>query len=81
MRTGVFEYDKWQNVHVGDILRIANKQRIPADIIILSTSKNCECFIETKNLDGETNLKTKYANQYLNQTFRNLNEKELPYNL
>lgn len=25
LRTGVFEYDKWQNVNVGDIIRIANK--------------------------------------------------------
>lgn len=25
LRTGIFEYDKWQHVYVGDIIRIANK--------------------------------------------------------
>ncbi|CAD8165511.1 unnamed protein product [Paramecium octaurelia] len=81
LRTGVFEYDKWQNVYVGDIIRIANKQRIPADIIILATSKGGECFVETKNLDGETNLKPKYAHPQLQTLYKQLNEKELPYNL
>jgi phospholipid-translocating ATPase len=33
---------------------------IPADILILSSSEpDGTCFIETKNLDGETNLKVK----------------------
>jgi phospholipid-translocating ATPase len=33
---------------------------LPADIVLIKTSdKNGECFIETKNLDGETNLKSK----------------------
>lgn len=81
MRTGVFEYDLCERVHVGDIVRIANKQRFPADVILLSTSANSECFIETKNLDGETNLKPKYAHPQLHQTFHHLNEKQLPYNL
>lgn len=35
---------------------------LPADIIILNTSEpKGICFIETKNLDGETNLKQKNA--------------------
>ncbi|KAF8929443.1 hypothetical protein BGZ47_001057 [Haplosporangium gracile] len=48
----------WQDVRVGDIVYLKNDDPIPADIVILSTSEPDElCFIETKNLDGETNLK------------------------
>ena len=32
-----------------------------ADIIILRTSADNMCYVETKNLDGETNLKLKAA--------------------
>ena len=35
---------------------------LPSDILILNSSdKKGVCFIETKNLDGETNLKNKNA--------------------
>ncbi|KAG0239908.1 hypothetical protein B0O80DRAFT_491333 [Mortierella sp. GBAus27b] len=48
----------WQDVKVGDIVYLQNNDPIPADMIILSTSEaDGLCFVETKNLDGETNLK------------------------
>jgi len=55
----------WKDVHVGDVLRIYNNDEIPADLIILATSDedNC-CYVETKNLDGETNLKVRQALKY-----------------
>lgn len=35
---------------------------IPADVIVMQTSEeNGICFVETMNLDGETNLKTRQA--------------------
>ena len=37
---------------------------VPADLLLLFTSHaKQDCFIETKNLDGETNLKTKYVTE------------------
>ena len=57
-----FKKDYWKNVQVGDFVRIYNDDQIPADIAILSTSDpDGACYIETKNLDGETNLKVRQA--------------------
>lgn len=57
-----FHPDMWKNVKVGDFVRIYNDDQIPADIVILSTSDpDGACYVETKNLDGETNLKVRHA--------------------
>ncbi|CAG9332358.1 unnamed protein product [Blepharisma stoltei] len=53
---------RWQEVKVGDILKVCKDESFPADLILLSTSDSKGvCYIETKNLDGETNLKHKIS--------------------
>ncbi|KAK2743702.1 hypothetical protein FQN55_007105 [Onygenales sp. PD_40] len=60
--TARFKRDYWKNVEVGDFVRIYNEEQIPADVVILSTSDpDGACYVETKNLDGETNLKVRQA--------------------
>ncbi|KAJ3339680.1 hypothetical protein HDU93_007906 [Gonapodya sp. JEL0774] len=60
LRGNSFEPVKWKDMKVGDILRIENSEFFPADLIILSSSEpDAICYIETSNLDGETNLKVK----------------------
>ncbi|WVO15675.1 hypothetical protein L204_103336 [Cryptococcus depauperatus] len=50
----------WEDVKVGDIVKIYENEQFPADIIICSTSEEEDvAYIETKNLDGETNLKSR----------------------
>ncbi|TQS38025.1 hypothetical protein Golomagni_01479 [Golovinomyces magnicellulatus] len=57
-----FHLDYWKNVKVGDFVRLYNNDQIPADIVVLSTSDpDGACYVETKNLDGETNLKIRHA--------------------
>lgn len=57
-----FKRDYWKNVQVGDFIRLYNGDPIPADIVVLSTSDlDGACYVETKNLDGETNLKVRHA--------------------
>lgn len=57
-----FKKDCWKNVQVGDFIRLYNDEEIPADIVVLSTSSDDgACYVETKNLDGETNLKVRNA--------------------
>lgn len=59
-----FKKDCWKNVQVGDFIRIYNDEQVPADIVVLSTSDpDGACYVETKNLDGETNLKVRQALQ------------------
>ncbi|KAL2758570.1 hypothetical protein ACRALDRAFT_2101016 [Sodiomyces alcalophilus JCM 7366] len=55
-----FHKDAWKDLRVGDFVRIYNDDEIPADIVVLSTSDpEGVCYVETKNLDGETNLKVR----------------------
>ncbi|KAI0980294.1 hypothetical protein GJ496_009437 [Pomphorhynchus laevis] len=52
----------WDTVIVGDIIQLRNNDFVTADIFIVSTSESSGlCYIETTELDGETNLKVKQA--------------------
>lgn len=56
--TNLFEEVAWETLRAGDIIKVNGGEKFPADILILSSSEaKGTCFIETKNLDGETNLK------------------------
>lgn len=48
----------WEDIKVGDLVLLHNNHEIPADMIILASSDpHGHVYLETSNIDGETNLK------------------------
>ncbi|KMS95953.1 hypothetical protein BVRB_003610 [Beta vulgaris subsp. vulgaris] len=59
-----FEFKKWKDVQVGEVIKVSSNETLPCDIVVLSTSDPTGvAYVQTINLDGESNLKTRYAKQ------------------
>ncbi|KAF6146443.1 hypothetical protein GIB67_037743 [Kingdonia uniflora] len=64
LKDGQFEPKRWKEIRVGEILKVSANDTLPCDLVLLSTSDPTGvAYIQTINLDGESNLKTRYAKQ------------------
>jgi phospholipid-translocating ATPase len=77
-QTKQFEKVPWKDIRVGSIVRVTTVEdgcspMIPADLALLATSsEDGTCFIETANLDGETNLKLREAPEVLQKNLTHM---------
>lgn len=61
-KDGTFKKVSGANIQVGDIIKVYQNERIPADMVLLQTTeKNGSVFIRTDQLDGETDWKLRKA--------------------
>ncbi|XP_058002453.1 phospholipid-transporting ATPase 1 isoform X2 [Hevea brasiliensis] len=64
LQSGQFRPKRWKKIRAGEVVKICVDETIPCDMVLLGTSDpSSVAYIQTMNLDGESNLKTRYARQ------------------
>jgi phospholipid-transporting ATPase len=62
LKDGELKKIKTSNVKIGDIVYVERDEAFPADLICLASHReDGACYVQTANLDGESNLKCKFA--------------------
>ncbi|XP_065034892.1 phospholipid-transporting ATPase 1-like [Musa acuminata AAA Group] len=66
---GEFRPKRWKDIVVGEVVKVAADETLPCDMVLLATSDPTGvAYVQTINLDGESNLKSRYAKQETQST-------------
>eukprot|EP00457_Paulinella_chromatophora_P000622 gb/GEZN01000622.1/.p1 GENE.gb/GEZN01000622.1/~~gb/GEZN01000622.1/.p1 ORF type:complete len:1263 (+),score=239.97 gb/GEZN01000622.1/:42-3791(+) len=68
-REAPFERILSEQLKVGDIVKVRDGEYFPADLMLLHSGDGSHCYLETANLDGETNLKLRSVPDKLRNQF------------
>ena len=69
-----FVLKPWKDILPGQLVKVLDEEFIPSDLIVLkSFDPKGGLYIETKNLDGETNLKNKNVSKDVNKMHTEVN--------
>lgn len=69
MPTGIFGKVRSENLAVGDMIKVNQNERLPADIVLLYTTEKDNVFIRTDQLDGETDWKLRKPISFTQEYF------------
>ena len=76
-----FRSIEWSNIKIGNLIKVKKNEIIPADLfVVCSSNKNGTFYLQTANLDGESNLKEREVLMNIQRIFykkQNKNENYL----
>lgn len=73
---------EWSKVKIGNLVKVKKDENFPADMLIIySSNKEKNFYMQTSNIDGETNLKERDALDYTQKLFSDKKFKKTHDNL
>lgn len=64
LQDGHYRPKRWRRIQVGEMVKVHANEAVPCDMVLLGSSDaSGVAYVETLNLDGESNLKSRYARQ------------------
>ena len=86
-KTKVYKNEKlrntvWSKIKIGNLLKVKKDENIPADLLVIfSSNKEGNLYLQTSNIDGETNLKERDSLNHTQKIFFDKNFKKNYHNL
>ena len=75
-----FRNIKWSDIKIGNLIKVKKDEMIPADLfVICSSNKDISFYLQTSNIDGETNLKKREVSNETQKIFYKKEKKEENY--